>query len=62
MKINCPDNYYPHFNLGMAVTAEGVETTQQLAHLRALKCEFGQGYFFQPSRRSGRSVDCKLPR
>jgi EAL domain-containing protein (putative c-di-GMP-specific phosphodiesterase class I) len=30
----------------MAVTAEGIETTEQLAQLKALKCEFGQGYFF----------------
>jgi diguanylate cyclase (GGDEF)-like protein len=34
------------WNLGMEVTAEGVETSMQLAQLRALKCEFAQGYFF----------------
>jgi diguanylate cyclase (GGDEF)-like protein len=33
-------------NLGMEVIAEGVETTQQLAQLRALDCEYGQGYLF----------------
>lgn len=33
-------------NLGMFVTAEGIETAEQLALLKALKCEFGQGYFF----------------
>ena len=33
-------------NLGMEVTAEGVETAEQLSQLRALKCEYGQGYFF----------------
>jgi EAL domain-containing protein (putative c-di-GMP-specific phosphodiesterase class I) len=33
-------------NLGMTVVAEGVETGAQLAQLRALKCEYGQGYFF----------------
>ena len=33
-------------NLGMAVTAEGVELAQQLAQLRDLKCERGQGYLF----------------
>jgi len=33
-------------NLGVAVTAEGVETSEQLAQLKGLKCEFVQGYFF----------------
>ena len=33
-------------NLGMEVTAEGVETAEQLAQLRTLTCERGQGYFF----------------
>ena len=33
-------------NLSMNVTAEGVETTEQLALLQVLKCEYGQGYFF----------------
>lgn len=33
-------------NLGMDVIAEGVETQGQLAHLRSLGCEYGQGYFF----------------
>jgi diguanylate cyclase (GGDEF)-like protein len=32
--------------LGMDVTAEGVETPAQLAQLKALGCEFGQGYLF----------------
>ncbi len=32
--------------LGVDVTAEGVETAEQLAQLRKLKCEYGQGYFF----------------
>lgn len=31
-------------NLNMVVTAEGIETTQQLNHLRILGCEYGQGY------------------
>ena len=32
--------------LEVQVTAEGVETAEQLALLRELKCEYGQGYFF----------------
>jgi diguanylate cyclase (GGDEF)-like protein len=33
-------------NLGMDVTAEGVETPQQMESLHALKCRRAQGYFF----------------
>jgi len=33
-------------NLEIGVTAEGVETAEQLVQLRALQCEYGQGYFF----------------
>jgi EAL domain-containing protein (putative c-di-GMP-specific phosphodiesterase class I) len=33
-------------NLGIHVVAEGIETAEQLAVLKALDCEFGQGYFF----------------
>ena len=33
-------------NLGMDVTAEGVETSQQLESLHALNCRRAQGYFF----------------
>ena len=32
--------------MGMNVIAEGIETAQQLAQLRQLNCDFGQGYFF----------------
>jgi len=32
--------------LGMDVIAEGVETAAQLTRLRAIGCEYGQGYFF----------------
>ena len=31
--------------LGLDVVAEGVESAEQLRHLRALECEYGQGYF-----------------
>jgi len=33
-------------NLGMDVIAEGVETVEQLAHLKSLQCEYAQGYYF----------------
>lgn len=33
-------------SLGMDVVAEGVETASQMDNLRALECEYGQGYFF----------------
>jgi len=33
-------------SLGMEVVAEGVETAVQLAQMRAIGCEYGQGYFF----------------
>ncbi len=32
-------------SLGMRVTAEGIETREQLEHLRTLDCDHGQGYF-----------------
>ncbi len=35
--------------LGMDVTAEGIETAEQLAKVRGVKCDWGQGfYFFRP--------------
>lgn len=34
--------------LGMTVIAEGIETSQQLGAMKALNCEYGQGYFFYP--------------
>jgi EAL domain-containing protein (putative c-di-GMP-specific phosphodiesterase class I) len=33
-------------SLGMTVVAEGIETTEQFWQLKALQCEYGQGYFF----------------
>ncbi len=32
--------------LGLRTVADGIETTGQLAQLRALRCELGQGYYF----------------
>ncbi|MHB8573783.1 MAG: EAL domain-containing protein, partial [Dehalococcoidia bacterium] len=32
--------------LGMDVTAEGIETEEQLVRVRALDCDRGQGYLF----------------
>ena len=40
--------------MNMSVVAEGIETAQQLAQLRALQCDFGQGYLFaHPLRAQG---------
>ena len=33
-------------NLGMDVVAEGAETEDEIEQLKALECDFGQGYFF----------------
>jgi diguanylate cyclase (GGDEF)-like protein len=33
-------------NLCMDVISEGIETANQLAQLKVLKCQYGQGYFF----------------
>jgi EAL domain-containing protein (putative c-di-GMP-specific phosphodiesterase class I) len=32
--------------MGLTVTAEGVETREQLLQLRELNCDRGQGYYF----------------
>ena len=36
-------------NLKKAVIAEGIETDEQLAILRDLNCQYGQGYLFSPA-------------
>ena len=33
-------------SLGMVVTAEGVETSEQLRHLESINCQLAQGYYF----------------
>ncbi|HEX8161541.1 MAG TPA: PAS domain S-box protein [Pyrinomonadaceae bacterium] len=40
-------------NMGKDVVAEGVETEEQLARLRALGCEYGQGYIFSRPQDAG---------
>jgi diguanylate cyclase (GGDEF)-like protein len=39
--------------LGLDVVAEGIETDEQLAAMRALGCEMGQGYWFAPPAQIG---------
>jgi EAL domain-containing protein (putative c-di-GMP-specific phosphodiesterase class I) len=36
-------------NMGMDVVAEGVETAMQLEELRALNCDYAQGFLFSPA-------------
>jgi EAL domain-containing protein (putative c-di-GMP-specific phosphodiesterase class I) len=50
-------------SLDMRVEAEGIETSLQLACLRELGCQFGQGLFFSrpvPSGAAARLVDTHL--
>ncbi|HWP92048.1 MAG TPA: EAL domain-containing protein [Thermodesulfobacteriota bacterium] len=42
--------------LGMDVTAEGIETANQLTKLRLMKCTHGQGYYFS------KPMDCESTR
>ena len=39
--------------LGLLVVAEGVETEEQLAHLRMLGCDLAQGYYFARPQSAG---------
>ncbi|GAC1310735.1 MAG: hypothetical protein NVSMB21_19110 [Vulcanimicrobiaceae bacterium] len=51
-------------NLGLKALAEGIESAAQLTALRALGCEFGQGYWFSPAvrpERAGKLIGCALP-
>jgi EAL domain-containing protein (putative c-di-GMP-specific phosphodiesterase class I) len=33
-------------SIGVPLTAEGIETLEELAYLKRIKCEYGQGYLF----------------
>jgi Amt family ammonium transporter len=43
-------------SLGKRTLAEGIETGGQLAHLRALKCDYGQGYLFSAPLVTGMDI------
>ncbi len=47
--------------LGLDVIAEGIETTTELAKLKAINCKWGQGYLFSPPESSA-SVSERLAR
>jgi len=51
-------------SLGMKVSAEGLETAQQLARLRELHCEYGQGFYFSEplDSRAAEDLITKRPR
>lgn len=44
-------------NLGLSVTAEGIETPRQHLYLKQLGCDVGQGYLFGKPRSAGDSED-----
>jgi diguanylate cyclase (GGDEF)-like protein/PAS domain S-box-containing protein len=47
--------------LKMNVTAEGVETANQLEQLLHMGCEYGQGYFFSPPIEAERAIATLIP-
>lgn len=44
-------------NLKMEVIAEGVETLEQAVELRAMNCEYGQGFYFSKALNANSAVD-----
>jgi diguanylate cyclase (GGDEF)-like protein len=47
--------------LGMDVVAEGVETAEQLGHVRALECDFAQGWLFARALNAADARDLLAP-
>ena len=43
--------------MGMSVIAEGIETPDQLKHLRNLKCDYSQGYLFSRPLEAKKVID-----
>jgi len=48
-------------DLGLRIVAEGVETEAQADHLKALGCDYGQGYFFSRPIDPGRATEMLGP-
>ena len=48
-------------SLGLTVTAEGVETQQQLDRLVELECSYGQGYLFGRPQSADDTAESVLP-
>jgi EAL domain-containing protein (putative c-di-GMP-specific phosphodiesterase class I) len=44
-------------SLGLAVIAEGIETSAQVERLRALGCEYGQGFLFSEALSAERTEE-----